>query len=341
MRSAPREMLRPPSCGSERKIPPRRISAKPAPTRLSTFSRKMIHAIAAVATASRLRSRDAVLACVVNSPTRRSAGPATPPARVAPASQGRSARESGVSIRLVRAPARIARETARPIPEPIEQTSNEQWVGRRDSELRQRCACAKKQRRAKCAQDTAMPIHGECFHVFLQICQSSLPAKYGRESDTKAFSVCVKRSPKRAASSPGRSGYGGGSGSGPKRKIQGDNRPCGGIARSAQRRTATGFSGANTRRRVHKRDQTDRSDCRLRNPLAARNAHPPPRISGVADCFQRKVHRIHLPAGTGEGPDFIACPPARNENFAGLLPERKSRSAEGIPQKSHGVRCRA
>ena len=148
-------------------------------------------------------------------------------------------------------------------------------------ELRKRCARAKEQRRAKCAQDTAMPIHGECFHVFLQICQFSLPAKYGRESDTKAFSVCVKRSPKRAASSPGRSdGYGGGSGSGPKKKNPTRQPTMREDARSARRRTATGFSGANIRRCVHKRDQTDRSDCRQRNPLAARNAHLPPRIFG-------------------------------------------------------------
>ena len=118
MSSAPLEIARPPSCGSERKMLPTRISAKPAPTRLSTFSRKMTHAMTAVATASRLRSRDAVLACVLNSPSRRSAGPATPPASVAPASQGRSARESGVSVRLVRGPAPIFREIARPIPEP-------------------------------------------------------------------------------------------------------------------------------------------------------------------------------------------------------------------------------
>ena len=159
IRSAPPEMARPPSCGSERRMPPRRMSAKPAPTRLSTFSRKMTHAMDAVATASRLRSRDAVLACVLNSPNRRSAGPATPPTRVAPASQGRSARESGVSVRLVRrSGANCSRNCEADPRAEIEQTSNEQWVGRRDSELRKRCACAKKQRRAKCAQDTAMSI---------------------------------------------------------------------------------------------------------------------------------------------------------------------------------------
>jgi hypothetical protein len=48
--------------------------------------------------------------------SRRSAGPATPPARVASASHGR--RESGVSTRSIGGPARIAREIARPIPEP-------------------------------------------------------------------------------------------------------------------------------------------------------------------------------------------------------------------------------
>jgi hypothetical protein len=94
------------------------------------------------------------------------------------------------------------------------------------------------------------------------------------------------------------------------------------------------FSGANTRRCVHKRDQTDRSDSRRRNPLAARNAVFSQEFSGRADCFRRKVHRIHLPAGTGKGPDFIACPAARNESFAGLLPRRKSRNAEGTPPKS-------
>ena len=118
MRSVPPEMAIPSFRGSESRIPPRTIRTKPVPTRLSTFSRKINHAIAAVATASRLSKRDAVLAWVVDNPNRRRVGPATPPARVAPASHGRSARERGVSVRLARDSARTIRKTARPIPDP-------------------------------------------------------------------------------------------------------------------------------------------------------------------------------------------------------------------------------
>ena len=98
MSSAPSERANLPSCGNESKTPPKRMTAKPAPTRLSTFSRNTIHAMAALAMASRLSKRDAALAEVVMSPTSNSAGPTTPPARMAPPSQGRSARESGVSV---------------------------------------------------------------------------------------------------------------------------------------------------------------------------------------------------------------------------------------------------
>ena len=118
MRSALPEMAIPSSGGSESKMPPRMMSMKPVPTRMSTFSRKISHAIAAVATASRLSKRDAVLAWVLNSPNRRRVGPTTPPARVAPASHGRSAREREVSVRFVRDSARTVRKTARPIPDP-------------------------------------------------------------------------------------------------------------------------------------------------------------------------------------------------------------------------------
>ncbi len=115
MRSAPSESANPPSCGSESKMLPTRMNAKPTPTRLSTFSRNTIHAIAAVATASRLSKRDAALAEVVMSPSSSSAGPTTPPARMAPASQGRSGRERGVSVPW---PERMVRTMARPMPEP-------------------------------------------------------------------------------------------------------------------------------------------------------------------------------------------------------------------------------
>ena len=63
-----------PSWGSESRMPPKRIKANPAPTRLSTFSLKMTHAIAAVATASRLSNREAALAGVLSSPNSKRTG---------------------------------------------------------------------------------------------------------------------------------------------------------------------------------------------------------------------------------------------------------------------------
>ena len=113
--SAPWESANPPSCGSESKMLPKTMNAKPAPTRLSTFSRNTIHAIAPVATVSKLSKREALLAETVISPSNNSAGPAIPPARMAPASQGRSTRESGLSVDL---PEGILRAMARPTPEP-------------------------------------------------------------------------------------------------------------------------------------------------------------------------------------------------------------------------------
>jgi len=99
-------------------MPPIRISKNPKRIRLSTFSRNTIHAMTAVATASRFSSRDAALAGVVISPSRRKIGPATPPVRMAPASQGASLRETGVSFCLIPHKNRIARRAASPNPEP-------------------------------------------------------------------------------------------------------------------------------------------------------------------------------------------------------------------------------
>ena len=155
--SAPWESVNPPSCGNESKMLPKTINAKPAPTRLSTFSRKTIQAIAAVATDSKLSKREAVLAETVISPSNKSAGPATPPARMAPASQGRSTRERGVSTGFTGTnPSHDGEADTRA---EIEQTRNEQRMGRRKGEFCQRSARAEKQRRAKRDQNAMVPAH--------------------------------------------------------------------------------------------------------------------------------------------------------------------------------------
>ena len=71
--------------------------------------------MAAVATASRLSKSEAVLAGVVINPSSKSAGPTTPPATMAPLSQGRSARDSGVSAAVTRTNGPYKN---RPMPEP-------------------------------------------------------------------------------------------------------------------------------------------------------------------------------------------------------------------------------
>ena len=118
IRIAPGEIANFWPVGSESRMPPNRISANPKTIRLSTFSRKTIRAMTAVATASRFSSRDAALAGVVIRPSRRKIGPTTPPVRMAPASQGTSSREMGVSFCPIPDDNRIARRTASPKPEP-------------------------------------------------------------------------------------------------------------------------------------------------------------------------------------------------------------------------------
>ena len=62
----------------------------PRTTRRSKFSWKRNHAMSTVATPSSVSKSDAVAASVRVSPTRSSTGPTTPPAMMAPESQGRS-----------------------------------------------------------------------------------------------------------------------------------------------------------------------------------------------------------------------------------------------------------
>jgi hypothetical protein len=78
----------------------------------------MTQAITAVATASRLRRSDAALAKVIKSPSSRRAGAMIPPAQVAPRSQGRSLRESGLSVELRPVAVNIMCKKASPMPEP-------------------------------------------------------------------------------------------------------------------------------------------------------------------------------------------------------------------------------
>lgn len=75
--------------GSESRIPPKRINVNPTPTRLSTFSLKTTHAIVAVATASRLSSREAALAGVFSKQTAKElARPRRPRGWLLPATAG-------------------------------------------------------------------------------------------------------------------------------------------------------------------------------------------------------------------------------------------------------------
>jgi hypothetical protein len=104
------------------------------------------------------------------------------------------------------------------------------------------------------------------------------------------------------------------------------------IARSARRRTATGFSGTNTGRCVHKQDQTERSDCRRRNLLAARNAHFLPRIFGYGGLLPAKSPPQPLASRNGRA-GLIACPAARNEHFAEPLTRKKVPQCGGRPAK--------
>ena len=68
--------------------PPATIATMPRNTCRSTFSRNTTHAITAVSTPSRFSSSALVAAGVLASPSISSAGPATPPAAIAPASHG-------------------------------------------------------------------------------------------------------------------------------------------------------------------------------------------------------------------------------------------------------------
>jgi hypothetical protein len=113
--------------------------------------------MAAVATASRLSKRDAALAEVLMSPSSNSAGPTTPPARMAPPSQGRSARESGVSVvRPERNRSQSEKAEARA---EIKQTRDEERIGGRKNEFCERSARTEKQCCAKRNKDTGVSAH--------------------------------------------------------------------------------------------------------------------------------------------------------------------------------------
>ncbi len=100
------------ACSHESTTPPAAMASIPASTRLSTFSRKTIQAIAAVKTTSRLRSSDALAPSVRASPNMSSAGPAMPPTAIAAPSHG-----SSLSARLSGA-RRSANQMASPMPLP-------------------------------------------------------------------------------------------------------------------------------------------------------------------------------------------------------------------------------
>ena len=97
MSSAPAKFSVRGAASAESNAPPATMAAMPAKTRRSTFSRKSVHAIAAVSTASRLSSREAEDASLRASPCTRRIGPATPPAAMAAASQGQSVRAIGAT----------------------------------------------------------------------------------------------------------------------------------------------------------------------------------------------------------------------------------------------------
>ena len=179
--SPPWESANPPSCGSESKTLPRTMSAKPAPTRLSTFSWYTIHAIAAVATASRLSKRDAVLADVVMSPSSSSAGPSIPPARMAPPSQ-ENRQKRGFCLLTRTDHSYDGKAGARA---EVKQTRNEQRIGGRNSEFCQRSARAEKQCCAKRDEDAGVSAHEFLQindHIALRLCRGRWGEKRSRSS---------------------------------------------------------------------------------------------------------------------------------------------------------------
>ena len=106
-------------------------------------SRETRPAMTAVSTPSRLSSNALVAAGVLDSPSISKAGPATPPAAIAPASQGRSARCSGaaapvVACRLCRRRSRIPRPGSDAAAE-IEQTGDHERRHCTDQRLGERC----------------------------------------------------------------------------------------------------------------------------------------------------------------------------------------------------------
>ncbi len=115
MSNTPPENATPPSRGSDRRTPPIKMQTNPIATLRSTFSRKATHAMSAVATASRLRSRDAALPEVVMRPNNKSTGATTPPVKIAPRSHGRASCGIAASTRR---PRFSIRAKARPTPEP-------------------------------------------------------------------------------------------------------------------------------------------------------------------------------------------------------------------------------
>ena len=90
----------------------------PIAIRRSKFSWKMNHAIKAVATPSSVRSSDAVAALVRARPNMSRTGPRTPPAPIAAASHGNSARETAISGAPVTTDCTMRRNPATPIPAP-------------------------------------------------------------------------------------------------------------------------------------------------------------------------------------------------------------------------------
>src|SRR5262249_28733088 len=103
----------------ERTAAPARRQAMPSAMRRSKFSWKTNHAMSAVAAPSSVSSNDAAAALVRARPVMRRTGPMTPPAAMAPASQGNSERASATSGALEMSEAGTARRrTAMPMPAP-------------------------------------------------------------------------------------------------------------------------------------------------------------------------------------------------------------------------------
>ena len=123
MRGRRRRWPEPPTEGPAGPVPPPHesttlpatMSAKPSAMRRSTFSWNTNQARSAVKTPSRLRSRDAAEAGVVRRPDMRRIGPRTPPATIAPASHGTSARVSRASATETGIASQAAK---RPSPDP-------------------------------------------------------------------------------------------------------------------------------------------------------------------------------------------------------------------------------